>query len=331
MKRLFVVSLPRSGSTLVQAVLSNHSRVATLPEPWVELLNHAMTGPLASQIRAPFDWRLCLDAVFRAVPDLEFTEALSRWLDDYAERMYLSAFIEGKHTYIIDKTPRYFLILNQLIEKFPDARFLIVFRNLTSVAASLYRTWMNEFPFRPNPTAPEEKSFDLFAVDLLEGPLLLDVFRRERVRDERVFSIEYESLVESPEETMIPVFEWLDLDWNSKFLDYSENESFQGFYGDPNCVDRRVLKAAALPCARRFDMAFPKGEWTEFARGLTCFAAKESFHNPRPEIWEDGSETLTFSAFKRRHQLRGHPWTATTREYFMVVLDRIYARFRWRS
>ena len=37
MKPIFIVSFPRSGSTLLQRILSTSSDIATAPEPWVAL------------------------------------------------------------------------------------------------------------------------------------------------------------------------------------------------------------------------------------------------------------------------------------------------------
>ena len=37
MQPLFVFSLPRAGSTLLQRILMSHKDIATLPEPWIAL------------------------------------------------------------------------------------------------------------------------------------------------------------------------------------------------------------------------------------------------------------------------------------------------------
>ena len=58
---LFILSLPRSGSTLLQRVLANHPDVATTPEPWVLLpMVYGHTDP---DTPAEYDERTCAGAV----------------------------------------------------------------------------------------------------------------------------------------------------------------------------------------------------------------------------------------------------------------------------
>ena len=49
MKPIFLLSLPRSGSTLLHRMLASHPQVATLPEPWVPM-------PLFEKLHALSFW-----------------------------------------------------------------------------------------------------------------------------------------------------------------------------------------------------------------------------------------------------------------------------------
>ena len=43
--------------------------------------------------------------------------------------------------YFLDKTPRYYLILKELEQVFPDAKFIFLFRNPVQIYASMLSTW----------------------------------------------------------------------------------------------------------------------------------------------------------------------------------------------
>lgn len=153
MKRIFVVGCPRSGTTVVQALIARHPDVYTLPETgFFEALyggTQARWGdPYARDGRRWYHRRLSLakSTGRRRLLELERASGITRprpapWrfercsrrfvdlLDDAAERGGFAAWIE--------KTPQHLLYLDEIEEAAPDARFVHVIRAGRDVLASI--------------------------------------------------------------------------------------------------------------------------------------------------------------------------------------------------
>jgi hypothetical protein len=201
---IFLLSLPRSGSTLMQRILASHPEIATAPEPWVLL-------PLVFAMRERGAWaRYGHVPAARAVR--EFAARLPKGDEDYVVevRRFVSA-LYGKASdkparYFLDKTPRYHFIAQELRRIFPDARLVFLWRNPLSVAASIVETWGNG-KWRP----------DRWKVDLLEGPRnLVAAYEREA---EDACAVRYEDLIRDPLREWPRVFGYLGLEFDASFVE----------------------------------------------------------------------------------------------------------------
>ena len=102
--------------------------------------------------------------------------------------------------YFLDKTPRYYLILNEIAKIFPDAKFIFLFRNPLGTLASVIQSFnagkLGDFRHR---------------IDLLKGPRLL-AEGYEQLKN-RSFPIRYEDLVVHPKETLQSICEYLNIQY----------------------------------------------------------------------------------------------------------------------
>jgi Sulfotransferase family len=214
---LFLLSLPRSGSTLVQRVLASHPEVSTAPEPWLLL-------PQVFAMREAGSW-----ARYGHIPAAramrEFAGRLPGGERDYARTLrrfvldlYGMASEEGAR-YFLDKTPRYHLIAEELPRIFPEARLVFLWRNPLAVVASIIQTW-GAGRWRP----------DRWRVDLLEGPGNL-VAAYERYR-EVAWSVRYEDLILDPAVHWPRLFAYLDLEFDQRFLEGFSEVSLEARMGD---------------------------------------------------------------------------------------------------
>lgn len=132
---VFLLSLPRSGSTFTQRVIAAHDGISTASEPWILL-------PLLDILRRPMPMQTAYHAeVSTGVED--FLEELPGGEDEYlgevrslALGLYERAADPGAR-FFLDKTVRYFLIAELLVRTFPDARFVVLWRNPLSVISSM--------------------------------------------------------------------------------------------------------------------------------------------------------------------------------------------------
>ena len=117
-KLIFIVSQPRAGSTLLQNILSNNSLVNTVSEPWVLLSLAPLLNP--SLVIAKYDYNLTIDAVKQYTNRYEEFELLSI-VKKIANEFYKKMLI-GNFSFIIDKTPRYYEILDVIQQLYPKSK-----------------------------------------------------------------------------------------------------------------------------------------------------------------------------------------------------------------
>ncbi len=186
---IFILSLPRSGSTLLSVILGNHSQVYCPPETWLLLrLAEVYGNPAENKI---FDDCVASNAVKHFLTPEEFIRA-SRNLALTAYNTILS---KTQRQIFVDKTPRYYHILDFIDQLFPLSKKIWLKRNPLDVAASYKTTWNRGIDYLIGDTL-DATSFD-FSLGL---PRLIQYF--DNPSPEKL-EISYEELVMSPQ-TEIP-------------------------------------------------------------------------------------------------------------------------------
>ena len=175
---VLIVGMPRSGSTLVAELLSNHPDVCNRGEmPW---LGQLMQG--ASLVPPP-------DA-----------EQLGRWASMYAA--YLRRDDADAH-WIIDKQPFNFRYIGAILAMFPDARIIECVRSPRDTALSL---WMQSFADDIQQYACD---FDDIATVMHDCARLMNHWRK--LYPESIQQVSYEALVRDPSGTIGTLATWLGL------------------------------------------------------------------------------------------------------------------------
>ena len=196
MRQCFIISQPRAGSTLLQRLLATHPEIQTVGEPWLAI---------------PFVYALREKGVSSEYIHVsmaqgfgEFVSRLPDGRNDYfrevralLERLQQKISAPGK-TWFLDKTPRYHLILDELAQIFPEARFIVLWRNPLAVAASILNTW-------------KEGRFDLtyYEQDIFRGPLNIVSFVEKGAA--AILELPYEQLVRETESSIRRVTDFLEL------------------------------------------------------------------------------------------------------------------------
>jgi hypothetical protein len=220
---LFLLSLPRSGSTLAQRILAAHEAIATASEPWV-LLPYLYTLRERG-VYAEYNHRVLV----RAVED--FCDVLPHGREDYvgeirelALRLYRKASPAGTR-YFLDKTPRYHLVSDEIIAAFPEGRYLLLWRNPLAVVASLIETW-----------SAGKWNLYRFKVDLFDG--IENLFRTYEDHEDRVHAVRYEALITRPQEIWGGVFRYLGLPFDGSVLSRFGDVELAGRWGDHSGAER---------------------------------------------------------------------------------------------
>lgn len=226
---LFLFSLPRSGSTLAQRILAAHEPIATASEPWV-LLPYLYTlrerGVYAEYNHG---------TLVRAVEDL--CNVLPEGREDYVaevRELVLRLYAKASHAearYFLDKTPRYHLVSEEIIAAFPEAKFVLLWRNPLAVAASIIETW-----------AEGDWNLYRFKVDLYDG--IENLARLKKRYDHKLHAVRYEDLVTNPAETWEGVFRYLGLPFDPSTLEQFAGIKLAGSMGDATGVAKYAAVSA---------------------------------------------------------------------------------------
>lgn len=183
---IFLISLPRSGSTWVQRELCKHPGLMSSPETWAMLpliylnrVGHTFT-PYSAFIyeRA----RLVMKergVLYHSI----FSEAA------HQAGMSILTEIAGDASWVMDKTPRYAHVAPELVDLFPQAKFVFLWRNPLDIGLSILRSWGEKWDtlFR----------YEIDFVDGLTGML----FAAKKLGAKAVH-VDYDIIRNSPETTI---------------------------------------------------------------------------------------------------------------------------------
>ncbi len=216
---IFLVSQPRSGSTLMQRVLGGHPDIYTLAEPWIML--HPLYALKKQGMQAEYDAGLARNGLE------DFIDALPRGREEYldgirqmAATWYNKAMASSGKRLFLDKTPRYYYIIPELGETFPDSKIILLFRNPLSVLSSVLKTWVGKNWAR----------LQLHRDDILRGPALM--VQGMEALGQKAIVLRYEDFVRASEARLKHLCTSLEIEFGPEMLNYGATPPPQGRMGD---------------------------------------------------------------------------------------------------
>ena len=219
---LFIISQPRSGSTLTQRIIGSHPRVYTRSEPWIML--HSLYSLKQRNFQADFDaelWRPAFNDFIDHLPQGSrqgYIESLRQMHFELYEN-YLSA--AGKEIFL-DKTPRYYLIVDELYQVFPEAKFVLLLRHPLAVLSSILETWIGD----DYPRLARHRHDLLTAIEK-------EVEFVEAVRENKCV-VRYEDLLENPVGIVRQICRYAGLEYSDDLVrNYFSSDVSAWKYGDP--------------------------------------------------------------------------------------------------
>lgn len=219
---IFLFSLPRAGSTLLQRVLMTHSEIASVAEPWLMLpfcYAYKKEGVLTE-----YSHGTCSSAFEDFINNLPGKENdYYKALGNFAFSLYEKQ-CPNNEKYFLDKTPRYYNIIPEIAKIFPEAKFIFLFRNPVHVMSSMMQTW-SDGTF---------KKLYAYERDLNYGPKALsDGY--ELLKD-KSYAIRYEEYVTNPEKYTKQICDYLEIEFNYNMLNSFSSQDTKGRMGDPTGV-----------------------------------------------------------------------------------------------
>jgi tetratricopeptide (TPR) repeat protein len=188
---IFIVGMPRSGTSLVEQILASHSSV-----------HGAGELRFAGRIMAPIVRR------FAAAPDT--TDIKDLFLKLHDEYLGEIEPIAGGLPVLTDKMPGNFLWCGFLLEAMPGARIVHVQRDPVATCWSLYKRRFDHYDFSNDP------------VDLGQYYLMYEDLMRfwHECFPGRIYNLDYETLTENQERETRRLLEYCNLPWEEACLEF---------------------------------------------------------------------------------------------------------------
>jgi tetratricopeptide (TPR) repeat protein len=199
---IFIIGLPRSGSTLVERILGSHSAVHSAGE-LVDFAHALVSAVTAKGTRRPMSRR----ELVAASAKLDFA-ALGR---DYLERTRAGS---GHKPHFIDKMPLNYLYCGIIRRALPNARIVHLTRHPLAVCYAMYKTLFDEgYPFSYN--------LDEIGRYYLSYRKLMNHWHA--TVPGAIHDLGYEQLVADPEGETRRLLEFCGLPWEDACLDFHRN------------------------------------------------------------------------------------------------------------
>lgn len=210
---LFIIGAPRSGTTMLEHIVSSHSMVQGGPEPHL-LTPLAHLGVWDKVDKAPYDHVLAAESQKLFVQQLprgeqDYWEACRTYCDVIYGR-YLQA--KGGKPICLDKTPAYALVLPFIAKVFPDAKYIV----LTRHPLAMFSSFANSF-FDGN----YEAAHSYNPVVLRYVPALAKFLRQSEVP---FIHVRYEDLVKDAETWFQRICEHAEIPYEPEAIEYGRNQ-----------------------------------------------------------------------------------------------------------
>lgn len=206
---IFLISPPRSGSTLLERMLSAHSQIAGGPEPHL-LTPLAHLGYFERVDSAAYDPVISQEGIRELVARLpggeeEYLAACRA----YTDRLYQNLLdAQPGHARLLDKTPAYSLVLPFIAKLYPRAHYVVLTRTPLAVLSSQASSFFD---------GDFEEAVRLSPVVERYVPAIARFLREAQVPK---LHVSYEALVSDPRAKLEGICDFLGLPFEESAIEY---------------------------------------------------------------------------------------------------------------
>lgn len=199
-KPIFLVGLPRTGTTLAEQILAGHSKIESIGETqYFELVLRMNSG-----VRGPGKMT---PEMIRSLISFDLNELGRQYLDK-------AKYLWGDKEYFIDKLPHNYLYLGFFAAAFPDSPIIWIKRNPMDACLAMFKQlFMGVYEF----------TFDFD--DLARYYVMYEKLygHWKNILGQRIIEIEYENLVKDIAAETSEAFAKMNLEYEADCIDFNKN------------------------------------------------------------------------------------------------------------
>ena len=202
-KPIFIVGMPRSGTTLVEQIISSHSKVAAGGE--LNFFSEAFNDSIAYKSTVE---------MFKKIKNI----------NDYQikkiGKVYLKKLdqLNFKTNFITDKNPINFQLLPLIVTCLPDAKIIHCSRDPNDTCLSIYKNYFWQKVMAWSYDERELSQFYHLYKDLMQ-------YYQNIIGEKKIFQLNYENLITNSNETIKSIINYCELPWEEQCLEFYNNKN----------------------------------------------------------------------------------------------------------
>ncbi len=202
---IFVLGMPRSGTTLVDRIISSHSEVMSAGEL-------QSFGVLLKQASKTQTNKVLDPATIEAAFNIDFAALGKAYIDSTRP-------VTGSKAHFIDKMPINFYYIGYILKALPKAKIICLDRNPMDTCIGNFRQlFAANLPYY-------QYSYDLIDTGkyYLQFQQLMEFWKSKY--GDRILIVNYEELVQQPKQQVSKILGYCDLEWQDDCLQFHKNKA----------------------------------------------------------------------------------------------------------
>ena len=200
---IFIIGLPRSGSTLTETIISSgNNKIEDLGETnligWSLLNIHR--SDLFHDLNNDQEIKINIDSISKKL------------LNSYEN---LDVSIKDKKVLFLDKSLENFYYIDLILKIFPNAKFIHTYRNLEDNIFAIYKEFLSKIPW----------SHSLNDIILYIDNYLKIIEKQTKKNKDNILSISLEELTNDPKKISKKIYQFCNLKWDEKCLNFSNRNN----------------------------------------------------------------------------------------------------------
>ncbi len=251
----FLTGHPRSGTTLLEQMLTAHPAVATADEN--SAMFQCLVTPLVFPVPAAIDVSVPLALPALSLSDLQVVgvepSRIATAIDQYRKHLEWLASDVNAGNYLIDKSPAGLIDLPMIEAILPETKVVVLVRDPRDVCLSCFQE-----DFGLNSVSVHFTSLESTAEKLVRDLEFWFTFRR--TTSLRWLEVQYERLVADPETELRRVCDFLKLEWSPAMLTFQDRLGQRSIQSPTYAQVREPISSRAIGRWKNYRAPFSAAE-----------------------------------------------------------------------